>query len=123
VLVRAAEKGIAGDGRVKMCNSKDAFEAACNAAGDNLVRARSEDRSNRPSSFLLFFFTRKIFATWIGSIDRFISLTPPPAAPSSIESTKPTGRGADLHEDVRPVQGCLPALRETQRGARGRDVL
>ena len=27
MLVRAAEKGIAGDGRVKMCNSKDAFEA------------------------------------------------------------------------------------------------
>ena len=34
----AASKGIEGDGRVKMCNSKEAFEAACAEAGDSLVR-------------------------------------------------------------------------------------
>ncbi|EEH54272.1 uncharacterized protein MICPUCDRAFT_28559 [Micromonas pusilla CCMP1545] len=48
VLVRAAEKGIAGDGRVKMCNSKDAFEAACNAAGDNLVAVQISTKTCGP---------------------------------------------------------------------------
>ena len=89
MLVRAAEKGIAGDGRVKMCNSKDAFEAACNAAGDNLVRARSEDRPNRPSSLLLFFFARKenlCRLDWIDRIDLFRS---PPRPPPRRRSNRP----------------------------------
>jgi thioredoxin 1 len=34
----AASKGIVGDGRVKLCLSKEAFDAANAEAGDNLVR-------------------------------------------------------------------------------------
>ena len=34
----AAAKGIAGDGRVKLCLSKEDFDAANAEAGDNLVR-------------------------------------------------------------------------------------
>ena len=40
----AAAKGIAGDGRVKLCLSKEEFDAANAEAGDNLVR----DRPPRP---------------------------------------------------------------------------
>jgi hypothetical protein len=40
----AAAKGIAGDGRVKLCLSKEDFDAANAEAGDNLVR----DRPPRP---------------------------------------------------------------------------
>ena len=36
----AASKGIQGDGRVKLCVSKEEFDAAQESAGDNLVRLR-----------------------------------------------------------------------------------
>ena len=82
MLVRAAEKGIAGDGRVKMCNSKDAFEAACNAAGDNLVRARSPIFS----SSLLLHAENLCRLDWIDRIDLFRS---PPRPPPRRRSNRP----------------------------------
>ena len=39
----AASKGIQGDGRVKLCVSKEEFDAAQASAGENLVRPRMRD--------------------------------------------------------------------------------
>ena len=44
----AASKGIQGDGRVKMCNSKEAFEAACAEAGDSLVAVQISTKTCGP---------------------------------------------------------------------------
>ena len=78
----AAAKGIAGDGRVKLCLSKEEFDAANAEAGDNLVRdlpcaacdtlaevARARARLDKHSQRAWIFRGLRFFATAV-PIDR-----------------------------------------------------
>ena len=84
----AAAKGIAGDGRVKLCLSKEEFDAANAEAGDNLVRdlpcaacdtlaevARARARLDKHSQRAWIFRGLRFFAT-AAPIDRNVCAFP-----------------------------------------------